>query len=62
MSKVANKKRVALAKPYGDRLKRKEQKSLLSLGGVARGRQIGTGSEREYAKKTAARKIVREGV
>jgi len=42
-------------------LKRKERKSLLSLGGIARGRKIGTGSEREYAKKTVARKIAREG-
>ncbi len=43
-------------------LKRKERKSLLSLGGIAKGRKIGTGSEREYAKKTAARKIAREGL
>ncbi len=43
-------------------LKRKERRSLLSLGGIAKGRRIGTGSEREYAKKSAARKIAREGV
>jgi AbrB family looped-hinge helix DNA binding protein len=42
-------------------LKRKERKSLLSLGGIAKGRKIGTGSEREYAKKAVARKIAREG-
>ncbi len=42
-------------------LRRKERKSLLSLGGVAKGRRIGTGNEREYAKKTVARKIAREG-
>ena len=42
-------------------LKRKERKSLLSLGGIAKGRKIGTGNEREYAKKTVARKIAREG-
>jgi AbrB family looped-hinge helix DNA binding protein len=42
-------------------LRRKERKSLLSLGGIAKGRKIGTGNEREYAKKTVARKIAREG-
>ena len=42
-------------------LKRKERKSLLSLGGIAKGRKIGTGNEREFAKKTVARKIAREG-
>lgn len=42
-------------------LKRTERKSLLSLGGIAKGRKIGTGSEREYAKKAAARKIAQEG-
>jgi AbrB family looped-hinge helix DNA binding protein len=42
-------------------LKRKERKSLLSLGGIAKGRKIGTGNEREYAKKAAARKIAGEG-
>jgi hypothetical protein len=42
-------------------LKRKERKSLLSLGGIAKGRKIGTGNEREYAKKTVARKIARKG-
>jgi AbrB family looped-hinge helix DNA binding protein len=41
-------------------LKRKERKSLLSLGGIAKGRRIGTGSEREYAKKAVARKIAKE--
>jgi AbrB family looped-hinge helix DNA binding protein len=43
-------------------LRRKERKSLLNLGGIAKGRKLGTGSEREYAKKTVARKIAREGV
>ncbi len=42
-------------------LKRKERKSLLSLGGIAKGRKIGTGNERVYAKKAVARKIAREG-
>jgi AbrB family looped-hinge helix DNA binding protein len=43
-------------------LKRKERKSLLNLGGIAKGRKLGTGGEREYAKKTVARKIAREGI
>ncbi len=43
-------------------LKRKERKSLLSLGGIAKGRKIGTGNEREYAKKVVSRKIAREGI
>ncbi len=43
-------------------LKRKERKSLLSLGGIAKGRKIGAGSEREYTKKAVARKIAREGL
>lgn len=42
-------------------LKRKERKSLLSLGGIAMGRKVGRGNEREYAKKTIAGKIAREG-
>lgn len=43
-------------------LKRKERKSLLNLGGIAKGRKLGTGSEREYAKKAVARKNAREGI
>ena len=43
-------------------LKRKERKSLLSLGGIAKERRVGTGNEREYAKKAVARKIAREGL
>jgi hypothetical protein len=43
-------------------LKRTERKSLLSLGGIAKGKKRGTGSEREYAKKTVSQKIAREGI
>ena len=43
-------------------LKRKERTSLLSLGGIAKGKKIGTGGEREYAKKAVSRKIAREGI
>jgi AbrB family looped-hinge helix DNA binding protein len=42
-------------------LKRNERRSLLSLGGIAQGRKVGSGSEREYAKRTVARKIAKEG-
>ena len=31
-------------------LKRKERKSLLNLGGIAKGRKLGTGNERDYTK------------
>ncbi len=43
-------------------LKRKERKSILSLGGIAQGRARGAGNEREYAKKAVARKIAGEGL
>jgi hypothetical protein len=39
----------------------KQVKSLLSLGGIAEGRKIGTGNERAFVKKIVARKISREG-
>jgi AbrB family looped-hinge helix DNA binding protein len=42
-------------------LKRKERRSLLDLGGIAQGRKKGTGSEREYTKRTVARKIAKDG-
>jgi AbrB family looped-hinge helix DNA binding protein len=42
-------------------LKRQERKSLLSLGGIAKGRKVGAGNEREYTKKAVARKIAGEG-
>jgi AbrB family looped-hinge helix DNA binding protein len=43
-------------------LKRIERKSILSLGGIAKGRRVGTGNEREYTKKTVAGKIAKEGL
>jgi AbrB family looped-hinge helix DNA binding protein len=43
-------------------LKRKERKSLLSLGGIAKGRRVGTGEEREYTKRAVARKRAKEGI
>ena len=38
-----------------------KDRSLLSLGGIAKGKKIGVGNEREFAKKVVARKIAREG-
>lgn len=32
-------------------LKKKERKSILNLGGIAKGRKIGVGNEREFTKK-----------
>ncbi len=41
--------------------KQRGRKSLLSIGGIAKGRKIGSGDVREYTKKAVARKIAREG-
>lgn len=43
-------------------LKRKERKSILSLGGIAKGRKVGVGNEREYAKKVVSKRIAKEGI
>lgn len=40
---------------------KKKNKSILSLGGIAKGIKTRTGNEREYAKKTVAKKIAKEG-
>jgi AbrB family looped-hinge helix DNA binding protein len=42
-------------------LRRNERRTILSLGGIAKGRKVGTGSEREYAKRAVARKIANKG-
>lgn len=42
--------------------KHKKIKSILSLGGIAKGRKVGVGSEREYVKKKVSRKIATEGL
>jgi hypothetical protein len=41
-------------------VKGQKKKSILSLGGIAKGRKVGVGSEREYAKRTVAKKIAKE--
>lgn len=43
-------------------MKKKKKKSILSLGGIAKGRKVGVGSEREYAKKVVAKKIAKKGL
>ncbi len=35
----------------------KKKKSILNLGGIAKGRKVGVGSEREYTKKVVSKKI-----
>ena len=42
-------------------LKKIERKSILNLGGVAKGRKIGFGSEREFTKTVIAKRIAKEG-
>ena len=39
------------------RRKRFTKKSILNLGGIAKGRKVGVGSEQEYTKKVASKKI-----
>jgi AbrB family looped-hinge helix DNA binding protein len=41
-------------------LKKKERRSILSLGGIAKDRKVGVGSEREYTKKVVAKRIAKE--
>jgi AbrB family looped-hinge helix DNA binding protein len=43
-------------------LKKKERKSILSLGGIAKGRKVGFGNEREFTKKAVAKRIAKEGL
>lgn len=41
-------------------LKKKERKSILNLGGIAKDRKIGVGSEREFTKKAVSKRIAKE--
>jgi AbrB family looped-hinge helix DNA binding protein len=43
-------------------LKKMKRKSILSLGGIAKGRKAGTGDEREFTKKVVSRRIAKEGL
>lgn len=48
----------------GDKLilKKKERRSILSLGGIAKDKKVGAGSEREYTKKLVSKRIAKEGL
>ncbi|MDI6890173.1 MAG: hypothetical protein QMC83_04435 [Thermodesulfovibrionales bacterium] len=41
---------------------KKKRKSILNLGGIAKGRKVGVGSEREYTKRVISIRIVKEGL
>jgi AbrB family looped-hinge helix DNA binding protein len=43
-------------------LKKRERKSILSLGGIAKGRKVGFGDEREFTKKVVAKRIAKGGL
>lgn len=43
-------------------LKKMERKSILNLGGIAKGRKVGVGDEREFTKKMVSRRIAKEGL
>jgi AbrB family looped-hinge helix DNA binding protein len=43
-------------------LKKKERKSILDLAGIAKGRKVGVGNEREYTKKVVSKRIAKEGL
>lgn len=38
------------------------KKSLLNLGGIAKGRKVGFDKERDFAKKAVSKKIAQEGL
>ncbi len=47
-------------------VKKKKKKSILSIGGIAKGRKVGVGKvrvgdEREYTKKKVSRRIAKGG-
>ena len=48
----------------GDMLivKKMKRKSILSLGGIAKGRKVGIGDEREFTKKVVSRRIAKKGL
>lgn len=43
-------------------LKKKKRRSLLDLGGIAKGRSKGKGDERAFVKKAVAGRIAKEGL
>lgn len=45
----------------GVKIKKIERRSLIKLGGIAKGRAIGSGDERNFTKKVVSRRIAKEG-
>ena len=43
------------------KIRKIEKRSLLKLGGIAKGRAIGRGDERDYSKKAVSKRIAKEG-
>ncbi|MGR3219968.1 MAG: AbrB/MazE/SpoVT family DNA-binding domain-containing protein [Candidatus Anammoxibacter sp.] len=46
-------------------LKKQERKSILNFGGIAKGRKVGVGNEREYTKRFISKrvaKVAKEGL
>ncbi len=43
-------------------VKKKKKKSILSLGGIAKGRKAGVRNGREYTKKVVSKRIAKEGI
>jgi AbrB family looped-hinge helix DNA binding protein len=43
-------------------LRKRVRKSILNLGGIAKGRKIGVGTERDYARKVVSKKIAEESL
>lgn len=43
-------------------MKGQKKKSILSLGGIAKGKKTRAGNEREYSKKKVSKKIVVKGL
>lgn len=43
-------------------LRKKQKKSILGLGGIAKDRKIGIGKERDYTKMVVSKKIAKKGL
>jgi len=42
--------------------KKRKKRSILDIGGIAKGRKVGVGDEREYTKKVVSKRIAKEGL
>ncbi len=45
-----------------EQLKEMKKKSILSLGGIVKGRRVGASKEREFTKKVVSKRIAQEGL